>query len=51
LTDPSKLNFKASWAWKENFPLLPQNFFVGFNVCDITECFASSTVSSSNLQG
>ena len=51
LTDPSKLNFKTSWAWKENFPLLPRDFFVGFNVCDITECFASSAINSFNLQG
>ena len=45
------LNFAADWKWVDNFPLIPQDFFTGFNVCDITQCFASDKITSRNLQG
>lgn len=50
--DPAEgLTFTINWAWKDKFPLLPEGFFSGFNLCDVTQCFASSSMKGLNLQG
>lgn len=44
-------NFKVTWSWLDNFPILPANFFSGFYNCNVTQCFFNANISQTNLQG